>query len=227
MRIVRILLILFGLALIGWYCYVELMWLVPSSFHFIYFNNLMESSISTVREEYLPVESGITGLIMILIGSGRIGVFMKNRENVKDDNETSIEIEENLTAPKLLEDNFNTPKFLVDKLLKTNLSEANLSEANLSDTNFTGANLSKVNLSGANLSGTNLSKVDLTGSNLSGANLTGAKLVDSNLTGADLNEAKLKDANLTGANLTGTNLTKADLTGIILRNSYTEDNFTI
>ena len=220
MRIVRILLILFGLALIGWYCYVELMWLVPSSFHFIYFNNLMESSISTVREEYLPVESGITGLIMILIGSGRIGVFMKNRDNVKDDNETSIE--ENLTAPKLLEDNFNTPKFLVDKLLKTNLSEANLS-----DTNFTGANLSKVNLSGANLSGTNLSKVDLTGSNLSGANLTGAKLVDSNLTGADLNEAKLKDANLTGANLTGTNLTKADLTGIILRNSYTEDNFTI
>ncbi len=226
MIIVRILIILFGLALIGWYCYVELMWIVPSSFHFIYFNNLMESSISTVREEYLPVESGITGLIMILMGSGRIGVFMKNRDNVKDDNETSNE--EDLTAPKLLlEENFNTPKFLVDKLLKTNLSEANLSEANLSDTNFTGANLSKVNLSGANLSGTNLSKVDLTGSNLSGANLTGAKLVDSNLTGADLIEAKLKDANLTGANLTGTNLTKADLTGIILRNSYTEDNFTI
>ncbi len=173
MRIFRILLILLGLALIGWYCYIELMWLVPSSFHFIYFNNLMESSISTVRSEYLPVESGITGLIMILIGSGKIGLFTKNRANAKDNNETSVE--ENLSAPKLLEDNLNTPKFLVDKVLKTNLSGANLSEANLSDTNFIGANLSKVNLSGANLSGTNLSKVDLTGANLSGANLTGGK----------------------------------------------------
>ena len=169
MRIIRILLILFGLALIGWYFYVELMWLVPSSFHFFYFNNLIESSISTVRDEYLPVESGITGLIMILIGSGRIGVFMKNRVNTKEDNETSIE--ENLTTPILLEENLSTPKLLADKLLKTNLSEANLSEANLSDTNFTGANLSKVNLSGANLSGTNLTKADLTGITLRNSSL--------------------------------------------------------
>ena len=182
-------------------------------------NEMIESSISTVRNEYFPIESGIVGLIMILIGGGIIGAFMIDLDNTKEDKEISIE--EDLTTPKLPE-----PKLIEAKLLKANLSEANLSEANLSDTNLIGVNLSKVNLSGANLSGTNLSKVDLTGANLTKADLTGAKLVDTNLTGADLNEANLNGANLTGANLSGANLSKANLTGVNLRNSYIEENLT-
>jgi len=182
-------------------------------------NEMIESSISTVRNEYFPIESGIVGLIMILIGGGIIGAFMIDRDNTEEDKEISIE--ENLTTPKLPE-----PKLIEAKLLKANMSEANLSEANLSDTNLIGVNLSKVNLSGANLSGTNLSKVDLTGANLTKADLTGAKLVDTNLTGADLNEANLNGANLTGANLSGANLSKANLTGVNLRNSYIEENLT-
>ena len=182
-------------------------------------NGMIKSSISTVRNKYFPIESGIAGLIMILVGGGIIGAFMIDRDKAVDDTEPSIE--ENLAKPKLPE-----PRLLEAKLLKANLSEANLSEANLSDTNLIGVNLSKVNLSGANLSGTNLSKVDLTGANLTKADLSGAKLVEANLTGADLNGANLNGANLTGANLSGANLSKANLTGVNLRNSYIEENLT-
>ena len=188
-------------------------------------NDLFKSSIRTIRNENFTVESGIVGILMILIGGMIIGVyFMKSKDivvakedyvNAEDDKEISIE------------ENLNSQKLLQAKLLKTNLSEANLSEADLSGTNLNGVNLSNVNLSGANLSGTNLSKVDLTGSNLTKADLTGAKLVDANLTGADLTEANLNRANLSGANLSGTNLSKANLTGVNLRSSYLEENLIV
>ena len=102
-------------------------------------NEMIESSISTVRNENFPIESGIVGLIMILIGGGIIGAFMIDSGNTNEDKEISIE--ENLTTPKLPE-----PKLIEAKLLKANLSEANLSEANLSGTNLSKANLTGVNL---------------------------------------------------------------------------------
>ena len=175
-------------------------------------NDLLESSISTVRNENFTVELGIAGIILIIFGGVIIGVtFVK----AKEDNAIIVEEQE-----ELIEEDLNSTKLIEEKLLKANLSEANLSDSDLSGTNLSGVNLSNVNLSGANLSGTNLSKVDLTGSNLTKADLTGAKLVEANLTGADLTEANLSEANLSGANLSGANLSKTNLTGVNLRNLY-------
>ena len=168
-------------------------------------NDLLESSIRTVRNENFTVELGIAGIILIIFGGVIIGVtFVKTEEDtliVVGEKEELIEVDTNDT--KLIEEN---TKLIEEKLLKANLNEANLSDSDLSGTNLTGVNLSNVNFSGANLSGTNLSKVDLTGSNLTKADLTGAKLVEANLTGADLTEANLSEANLSGANLSGANL---------------------
>ena len=175
-------------------------------------NDLLESSIRTVRNENLTVELGIAGIILIIFGGAIIGVtFVKTKEDL------AIVVEE---KEELIEEDINATKLIEEKLLKANLNEANLSDSDLSGTNLTGVNLSNVNFSGANLSGTNLSKVDLTGSNLTNADLTGAKLVEANLTGADLTEANLSEANLSGANLSGANLSKTNLTGVNLRNLY-------
>ena len=175
-------------------------------------NDLLESSIRTVRNENFTVELGIAGIILIIFGGVTSGVtFVKTKED------TAIVVEE---KEELIEEDINSTKLIEEKLLKANLNEANLSDSDLSGTNLTGVNLSNVNFSGANLSGTNLSKVDLTGSNLTKADLTGAKLVEANLTGADLTEANLSEANLSGANLSGANLSKTNLTGVNLRNLY-------
>ena len=175
-------------------------------------NDLLESSIRTVRNENLTVELGIAGIILIIFGGVIIGVtFVKTKED------KIIAVEE---KEELIDEDINATKLIEEKLLKANLNEANLSDSDLSGTNLTGVNLSNVNFSGANLSGTNLSKVDLTGSNLTKADLTGAKLVEANLTGADLTEANLSEANLSGANLSGANLSKTNLTGVNLRNLY-------
>ena len=175
-------------------------------------NDLLESSIRTVRSENFTVELGIAGIIFIIFGGVIIGViFVKTKED------KAIVVEE---KEELIEEDINATKLIEEKLLKANLNEANLSDSDLSGTNLTGVNLSNVNFSGANLSGTNLSKVDLTGSNLTKADLTGAKLVEANLTKADLTEANLSEANLSGANLSGANLSKTNLTGVNLRNLY-------
>ena len=175
-------------------------------------NNLLESSIRTVRNENFTVELGIAGIILIVFGGVIIGVsFVKTKED------TAIVVEK---KEELIEEDLNATKLIEEKLLKANLNEANLSDSDLSGTNLTGVNLSNVNFTGANLSGTNLSKVDLTSSNLTKADLTGAKLVEANLTGADLTEANLSEANLSGANLSGANLSKTNLTGVNLRNLY-------
>ena len=175
-------------------------------------NDLLESSIRTVRNENFTVELGIAGIILIIFGGVIIGVTF-----VKTNEEKAIVVEE---KEELIEEDINATKLIEEKLLKANLNEANLSDSDLSGTNLTGVNLSNVNFSGANLSGTNLSKVDLTGSNLTKADLTGAKLVEANLTKADLTEANLSEANLSGANLSGANLSKTNLTGVNLRNLY-------
>ena len=183
---------------------------------------LLETSIVTIRNENFTVESGIFGVLLIIIGGLVFGAtFIMGKDLIVAKEELS---ETNENEDPSIEEDLNTPKLIEAKLLKANLNDANLSESDLSGTNLVGVNLSNVNFSGANLSGTNLSKVDLTGSNLTKADLTGAKLVDANLTGADLTEADLSRANLSGANLSGTNLTKANLTGVNLRNSYLEDN---
>ncbi|MDC0229646.1 pentapeptide repeat-containing protein [Deltaproteobacteria bacterium] len=175
-------------------------------------NDLLESSIRSVRNENFTVELGIAGIILIIFGGFIIGAtFVKTKE----DNAIVVEEKE-----ELIEEDINATKLIEEKLLKANLNEANLSDSDLSGTNLTGVNLSNVNFSGANLSGTNLSKVDLTKSNLTKADLTGAKLVEANLTGADLTEANLSEANLSGANLSGANLSKTNLTGVNLRNLY-------
>ena len=175
-------------------------------------NDLLESSIRTVRNENFTVELGIAGIILIVFGGVIIGVsFVKTKED------TAIVVEK---KEELIEEDLNATKLIEEKLLKANLNEANLSDSDLSGTNLTGVNLSNVNFTGANLSGTNLSKVDLTRSNLTKADLTGAKLVEANLTGADLTEANLSEANLSGANLSGANLSKTNLTGVNLRNLY-------
>ena len=175
-------------------------------------NELLESSIRTVRNENFTIELGIAGIIFIVIGGIIIGIiFVKTKEG------QAIIVEE---KEELIDEEINATKLIEEKLLKANLNEANLSDSDLSGTNLTGVNLSNVNLSGANLSGTNLSKVDLTGSNLTKADLTGAKLVEANLTGADMTEANLSEANLSGANLSGANLSKTNLTGVNLRNLY-------
>jgi len=175
-------------------------------------NDLLESSISAVRNENFTVELGINGIILIIIGGVIIGVSFvtakKDYAIIEEEKET------------LIEEYLNSTKLIEEKQLKANLKEANLSEADLSGTNLSGVNMSNVNFSGANLSGTNLSKVDLTGSNLTKADLTGAVLTEANLTGADLTEANLTEANLSGANLSETNLSKTNLTGVNLRNSY-------
>jgi len=175
-------------------------------------NDLLASSIKTVRNENFTFEIGIAGIILIILGGVIIGViFVKTKED------KAIVLEE---EEELIEEDINATKMIEEKLLKANLNEANLSDSDLSGTNLTGVNLSNVNFSGANLSGSNLSKVDLTGSNLTKADLTGAKLVEANLTGADLTEANLSEANLSGANLSGANLSKTNLTGVNLRNLY-------
>ncbi len=183
---------------------------------------LLSTSIVTIRNENFTVESGIMGVLLIIIGGLVVGAtFIVGKDIIVAKEELA---ETNNNDEPSIEEDLNTPKLIEAKLLKANLNDANLSESDLSGTNLVGVNLSNVNFSGANLSGTNLSKVDLTGSNLTKADLTGAKLVDANLTGADLTEADLSRANLSGANLSGTNLTKANLTGVNLRNSYLEDN---
>jgi len=185
---------------------------------------LLATSIVTIRNEKFTVESGIVGILLIIIGGLVVGAtFIVGKDIILAKEELS---ETNEEEDPSIDEDLNTPKLIEAKLLKANLNDANLSESDLSGTNLVGVNLSNVNFSGANLSGTNLSKVDLTGSNLTKADLTGAKLVDANLTGADLTEADLSRANLSGANLSGTNLTKANLTGVNLRNSYLEDNLT-
>tara|TARA_Y100001970_G_scaffold291886_1_gene430844 strand:+ start:3452 stop:4315 length:864 start_codon:yes stop_codon:yes gene_type:complete len=185
--------------------------------------DLLNSTVVTIRNENFTVETGVVGVLFIIIGGIVFGAtFLLSNEN--DINETLELTDKEDLEEASIEENISSPKLIEAKLLKANLNDANLSESDLSGTNLVGVNLSNVNLSGANLSGTNLSKVDLTGSNLTKADLTGAKLVDANLTGADLTEADLSRANLSGANLSGTNLTKANLTGVNLRNSYLEDN---
>ena len=175
-------------------------------------NDLLESSIKTLRNENFTVELGVAGIIFITFGGIIIGVTF-----VKSKGGNAIFLEE---KEEIVQEEINAPKLIEEKLLKANLNEANLSDADLSGTNLSGVNLSNVNLSGANLSGTNLSKVDLTGSNLTKADLTGAKLVEANLTGADLSEANMSEANLSGANLSGATLNKTNLTGVNLRNLY-------
>ena len=175
-------------------------------------NDLLATSIRTVRNENLTLETGVIGILLIIFGGSIFGViFVKTKED------KAIVLEE---KEELIEEDMNATKLIEEKLLKANLNEANLSDSDLSGTNLTGVNLSNVNFSGANLSGSNLSKVDLSGSNLTKADLTGAKLVEANLTGADLTEANLSEANLSGANLSGANLSKTNLTGVNLRNLY-------
>ena len=183
---------------------------------------LLASSVVTIRNENFTFESGMAGILLLIVGGIVFGATFLVGKDIMVAKENDLD--ENLEEEASLEEDKATPKLIEAKLLKANLNDANLSESDLSGTNLVGVNLSNVNFSGANLSGTNLSKVDLTGSNLTKADLTGAKLVDANLTGADLTEADLSRANLSGANLSGTNLTKANLTGVNLRNSYLEDN---
>ena len=118
-------------------------------------NDLLESSISTVRSENFTVTSGIAGIIMILIGGMIIGASFMQAKDIVAAKEDYANTEDDKETP--IEEYLNSQKLLQAKLLKANLSEANLSEADLSGTNLSGVNLSNVNLSGANLSGTNLS----------------------------------------------------------------------
>jgi len=124
---------------------------------------LLESSIVTIRNENFTVESGLFGILIIIIGGLIVGATFFVGKDVLVSKELPQTEEENESS---IEEDLNTPKLIEAKLLKANLNDANLSESDLSGTNLVGVNLSNVNLSGANLSGTNLTKANLTGVNL-------------------------------------------------------------
>ena len=70
-------------------------------------NDLLESSIRTVRNENFTVELGIAGIILIIFGGGIIGVtFVKTKEDkviVVEEKEELID--EDINATKLIEEN--------------------------------------------------------------------------------------------------------------------------
>lgn len=166
-----------------------------------------------------------------------LALLKKGVEDWNQWREKNPEIQPDLSAAKLDEEDLGGVNFMEADLHSCNLSranlmganlrfcnlsKANLSETYLSNTDFFEANLCEANLREAYLFEANLSRVNLNGAELQGvylgqADLSGTYAIEANLMDADLRSAYLIGTNLSDANLQRANLSGADLQSADLR----------